>query len=456
MPTYEPTWQSLKQYTVPDWFRDAKLGIFIHWGVYSVPAYASEWYPRNMYKPEEPAYAHHRKTWGADFGYKDFVPMFKGEQFDPAAWVSLFQEAGAKYVVPVAEHHDGFPMYATDYTRWNSVNMGPKRDITAELMQATRQAGLKFGVSSHRAFNWRFFSYGHDFDTNYPATADLYSPAHEPDQPATLAWLTDWHARTRELIDKFEPDLLWFDFGWHEPEFTPYWPEVTAYYYNQAEKWGREVVLNYKDKFPPGVAVYDVERGKLSGINDVWQTDTSVSYLSWSYVENDEFKSVKTLVHELVDIVSKNGNLLLNVGPRADGIITEEPTQLLRDLGSWLKQNGEAIYGTRPWDIFGTGEAKIADGWHTERKNEPLGVADLRFTRKGDDVYVLMPEWPQGQVVVEPMGAGSSISAETIDTISLLGGPDKLTWQQTDQALIVQLPDEAPNPNTAVIKIKRS
>ena len=244
---YEPNWESLKQYTVPAWFRDAKLGIFIHWGVYAVPAWDNEWYPRFMYRDElsrkGPNYfQHHLKAYGhpSQFGYKDFIPDFKAEKWDPAAWVDLFKAAGAKYVVPVAEHHDGFPMYASDYTRWNAAKMGPKRDVVAELENATRSAGLKFGVSSHRAFNWRFYTFKDDFDTMDPANVGLYGRPHHQDDPADEAFLEDWFGRTKELIDKFHPDLLWFDFGWHFAEFLPYQPQVAAYYYNQAAKWGGE------------------------------------------------------------------------------------------------------------------------------------------------------------------------------------------------------------------------
>ena len=453
---YQPLWNSLSHYKVPNWYKNAKLGIFIHWGAYSVPAYASEWYPRLMYQKDHDVYTYHRNTWGTGFGYKDFIPLFRGEHWNPQSWVDLFTESGARYIVPVAEHHDGFPMYETSYTRWNAARMGPKRDVITELSQVVRDAGLKFGVSSHRAYNWRYFTYDDEFDTVDPQYADLYAPQHAPDQPATLAWLTDWHNRTKELIDKFEPDVLWFDFGWHEPEFTPYWTEIAAYYYNRAIEGGREVVLNYKDKFPAGTAVYDVERGKLSGIaENYWQTDTSVSYKSWCYIEDDELKPVTTLVHELVDIVSKNGNLLLNVGPRADGIIPDEQAEILRGMGKWLHVNGEAIYGTRPWEIFGTGEAKIADGWHTERKNDPLGVRDLRFTTKGQDLYVIMPAWPGPSVTIAPFKRGSSVIDSAIQQITLLGTDLELTWQQDEQGLRVQLPERAIGEHAFVLKLTR-
>lgn len=346
---YTADWNSLRNYEIPAWFKDAKLGLFIHWGAYAVPAWDNEWYPRFMYRDETARkganyFRHHCRAWGhpGQFGYKDFIPRFQAERWDPEAWLDLFEAAGARYVVPVGEHHDGFPMYASRYTPWNAAVMGPRRDVVGELCAATRRRGLKFGVSSHRAFNWRYYTYRDDFDTADPAYAELYAPRHAEDEPAPRAWIEDWYARTQEMIDRFEPDVLWFDFGWQYDEFAPWRPQVCAYYYNQALQWGREVVLQYKDKLPDGVAVYDVERGKLDAIRpDYWQTDTAVSYKSWSYIENDEFKSAATLIHDLVDIVSKNGNLLLNVGPRADGVIPAEVAGLLRAVGAWLRVNGD-------------------------------------------------------------------------------------------------------------------
>jgi len=449
---YEPTWESLQSYSVPEWFRDVKFGIFIHWGVYAVPACGNEWHPRNMYRADSPAFEHHRTTWGpqSEFGYKDFVPMFRAEKWDPLAWVDLFKASGARYVVPVAEHHDGFPMYATDRTRWNAANMGPRRDVVGELEKAVRAQGLKFGVSTHRAFNWRYYTFSDAFDTVNPEYSDLYNPAHPEDEPASEAFLEDWFARTKELVDRFRPDVLWFDFGWHNDEFAPYRPKITAYYYNRALEWGTEVVLQYKDTFPDGVAVLDIERGKLDDLReDYWQTDTAVSYRSWGYIEDDEFKTVTTLVHDLVDIVSKNGNLLLNVGPRADGTIPDEAADLLLGVGEWLKINGEAIYGTRPWHTYGEGGTGVASGHHTERENQPFTAEDIRFTTKANALYAICLGWPGDQAIIRSLGS----RVEKIANVSMLGSAETLSWEQDEAGLKVRMPSQKPCDHAHTLKI---
>ena len=453
---YQPTWDSLDSYSVPDWFKDAKLGIFIHWGVYAVPAFRNEWYPRNMYLKDSPEFAHHKKTWGAhsQFGYKDFIPMFTAEKWDPEAWVDLFKRAGARYVVPVAEHHDGFPMYDCSFTEWNAAKMGPRRNVVAELEKAVRREGLKFGVSSHRAFNWRYYTYSDEFDTPNPKHAGLYSPAHPQDERASEAFLQDWFGRTKELIDLFRPDTFWFDFGWHEEEFAPYRPQVAAYYYNRAAEWGKEVVLTYKDKFPDGAAVLDIERGKLDHLREhYWQTDTAVSYRSWCYIEDDEFKSVTTLVHDLVDIVSKNGNLLLNIGPKADGAIPAEPSKLLTETGDWLEVNGEAIFGTRPWRTYGEGPTLVTSGHMKEREQPDLTAADIRFTTNGECLYAICLGWPEGDLRIESLAPDSGVRADMISEVNMLGSAEPIAWSQDRDGITLTTPSKRPCDHAYTFRI---
>jgi len=459
--SYEPNWESLKQYSVPDWFKDAKFGIFIHWGVYAVPAFNNEWYPRLMYLDEESRkganfYQHHRETWGPhkEFGYKNFIPMFKAEKWDPQAWVKLFQKSGARYVVPVAEHHDGFPMYDCSFTNWNAAKMGPCRDIVAELETAVRKAGLKFGVSSHRAFNFHYYTFAEEFDTVDPDNHKLYGVPHSKDAPVTYEFILDWYARTRELVDRFSPDVLWFDFGWHRDEFGPWRPRLAAYYYNHALAHGYEPVLQYKDKFPDGVGVFDIERGKLDDIREhYWQTDTSVSYKSWCYIEDDEFRTATSIVHDLIDIVSKNGNLLLNIGPRPDGTIPQEAVDVLLDTGKWLNVNGEAIYGTRHWHRYGEGPTGVPTTQFRERDYQPFGAEDIRFTCKGNALYAICLGWPGDELVIKTLGAGSEVPADAISEISMLGASGTLSWSQDETGLKIETPAEKPCNHAYAFKI---
>jgi len=461
MNKYEPNWESLSAYTVPEWFKDAKLGIFIHWGVYAVPAFKNEWYPRFMYLDEYVGrkganfFQHHCETWGhpSEFGYKDFIPMFKAEKWDPEAWVSLFEEAGAKYVVPVAEHHDGFPMYDCSFTNFNAAKMGPCRDIVAELGEATRRAGLKFGVSSHRAHNARYYTFKDDYDTNNPDYHKLYGKPRKAEEPVSYEFVLDWYARTRELVDKFSPDVLWFDFGWHRDEFEPWRPRVAAYYYNHAVEHGYEPVLQYKAKFPDNVAVLDIERGKLDDIREhYWQTDTSVSYRSWSYIEDDAFRSVDSVVHDLVDIVSKNGNLLLNIGPKADGTIPQEVQDLLRGLGAWLKLNGEAIYDTRAWVTFGEGPTGNPKAFR-EEEQQAYTPEDIRYTQKDSMLYAVLLGWPGAAATLTSLGSEGPVSADQIASVTMIGSSGELSWSQDEGGLAVQLPAEPPCDHATVLRI---
>ncbi|MGD1893814.1 MAG: alpha-L-fucosidase [Cyclobacteriaceae bacterium] len=474
-PAFEANWESLQQYETPEWFRDAKLGIFIHWGAYAVPVYGSEWYPRLMYmdtatfsaqlNPQQEGpnhvYLHHKEKYGdqKEFGYKDFIPMFKAESFDASEWISLFKKSGAKYVVPVAEHHDSFALYDSRVTRWNSVNMGPKRDVLGELFEAGHAEGLKMGASSHLAFNWAFFNKKDHFDTVDPEYADLYSKKGKAwDEPVSDEFKQWWWDRTTDLIDNYQPDILWFDFFLDQEAFKDYHPKIAAYYYNQGLEWDKEVVLQDKnfdyETFPPGTMTLDIERGKMSDISDEpWQTDTSIGKNSWGYVTNWISKTPNTLVDDLIDIVSKNGCMLLNVGPKADGTIPEDQQQVLLEIGKWLETNGEAIYGTRPWKIFGEGPTEVATGHHTEGKNQDLTAQDFRFTTKGDKLYAIAMDWPEeGELLIKSLGTDAEHS-EKVASAKLLGSDADVNWEQTSEGLVIQFPADKPGDYAYAVEI---
>jgi alpha-L-fucosidase len=467
---FAPDWRSLERFSVPAWYEDAKFGIFIHWGVYSVPGFGNEWYPRNMYKRDTPEFAHHVATFGPQsaFGYKDFIPRFRADRFNAKEWAALFRAAGARYVVPVAEHHDGFPMYDCSLTDWNAMKMGPRRDVIGELAAAVRAEGLVLGVSSHRAEHWWFFDQGKTFDSDVRDLryASLYGPAVDrqssekqltaPDQP----FLDDWLARTAELVDKYRPQLVWFDWWIAQPAFHRNLQTFAAFYYNRGAEWGTGVAINYKkhggESFPDTAGVLDIERGQLAAIRPLfWQTDTSVSNTSWGYVEKQEYKTVDSIVDDLVDIVSKNGTLLLNIGPRPDGTIPDPEQQMLRDIGRWLSINGEAIYGTRPWKTFGEGPTQVIEGPFAETKRRAFTSEDVRFTSRGAAVYATVLAWPgDGRVTVRALGSSAPYLKAPVARVELLGATQPVKWVQSADGLHVDLPKIRPSEYALSLRIE--
>jgi alpha-L-fucosidase len=410
-----------------------------------------------MYQASEKDFSHHRAVFGsqAQFGYKDFIPGFRMEHFDPAAWAELFERAGARYVVPVAEHHDGFPLYDSSLTEWTASKMGPHRDLYGDLAVQVRARGMRLGASSHRAEHDWFFDGGRAFasDVNDPRYAALYGPAQmrnlESEDDAALAkdftyvsteFRQDWLARTDEIVEKYHPDLLYFDWWVGQPSFRETERRFATFYYDYAAQQGQQVVMNYKfDNMASGAGVLDVERGQLPGIRKTpWQTDTSLSNESWGYIDGDTYKQPGPLVHELIDVVSKNGNLLLNIGPRADGTIPDAAQKTLLDIGAWLKVNGEAIYASRPWTKFGEGPTDIATGSFADRDEKPFTPADFRFTTNKGFLYAIELGWPSGgEAVVHSLPAGN----QRVEDVVLLGDTNRLTWQQQADGLHIQLPE---------------
>jgi alpha-L-fucosidase len=462
---YRADWATLVNYQQPQWYKDAKFGIFIHWGVYAVPAAENEWYPRNVYRPGEGAYKDFQSRYAAQDpaakdskGYKDLIPLFRAEKFDARAWAALFREAGAQYVVPVAEHHDGFSMYDSALSDWTVVKMGPRRDTLAELSAAIRAEGLHFGLSSHRAEHNFFFDGGRSIrsDVNDPRYASLYGPAHEwipsfdSDQSMQDDWTylspefaRDWLARATELVEKYKPEVVYFDWFVGHPNYRPAITKFAAFYYNYAAAHGSAGVIdikNYDLNWKAGVR--DFERGQQDKIlPEHWQTDTSISNASWGYIEHDTFKSPEFLIHQLADIVSKNGNLLLNFGPRADGTIPDEVQSTLRSMGAWLKVNGEAIYATTPWVTFGEGPTQIKAGAFHDTDTKPYTTEDFRFTAKGGNVYAIGMACPKdGKATIHSLGWAHEGAGLPIGAVALLGSSEKVQWTQTADALEVTLP----------------
>jgi alpha-L-fucosidase len=466
---FKPGWESLQQYAIPEWYMDSKFGIFIHWGLYSVPAFQNEWYPRNMYLQDQPAYKHHLETYGPhkQFGYKDFIPKFTAEKWDPAEWAELFRKSGARYVVQVAEHHDGFAMYDCSYTDWNAVKMGPKRDLVGELAAAVRKKGLVFGVSCHRAEHWWFFEGGMQFDSDVRDSRyySFYGPAKPSKTQPDKEYLDDWLQRICELVDRYRPQIFWFDWWIEQPAFEPYLQEFATYYYNRAKQWSHfsepwslSVAINYKhNAFPEGAAVLDIERGKLETLRPLfWQTDTSICKKSWGYIQNHEYRSVDSLIDDLVDIVSKNGCLLLNIAPRPDGTIPEEQQRILLEVGRWLEVNGEAIYGTRPWKVYGEGPTQVIGGEFKDTVGGVFTGRDIRFTTKGNALYAIALAVPEEEMVIQSLSTNLRLYPEGVDNVQLLGSDKPVKWSRSEKGLKIKMPAKKPCNYAVVAKITSS
>jgi len=401
---YKDTWESLQTKKSPEWFKTSKFGIFIHWGLYSIPAFNNEWYPRNMYIENSEEFLYHVKTYGKhkDFGYKDFIPLFKAEKFDADFWAKTIKESGAKYTLTVAEHHDGFQMYKSNISKWNTYEMGPKKDILKMLKDSFEKANLKFGASSHRAEHWFFLSHGRKFESdigNNLEKGDFYWPS-EPEQhnydfsskpQPNKEFLEDWLLRTIEIIDNYNPSILYFDWWVQHEAFKPYLKMLAAYYYNVAEMNNQEVVLCYKhDAMIFGSGIMEIERGKFATIKHFpWQTETSIANNSWCYTNNLDYKSTYEIITLLIDVLSKNGNLLLNIGPKGNGEIPEYEINTLKEIGKWLKINGEAIYNSKPYLVFGEGDTVEKEGMFSEQKVKYTNK-DFRFTVNNGSIYVFV------------------------------------------------------------------
>ena len=408
----KPNWESLKSHHDPEWFRDAKFGIYTHWGPISVvtekaPTFM-EWYGHQCYLTNDPAFAYHRQKFGDQktVGYKDVIPHFKAEKFNADEWAALFARAGAKFAGPVAIHHDNYANWDSALTRWNSQAIGPHRDLTGELEKAIRQHGMKFITTFHHGFAWRYYEPAYQFDAADSQWADLYGEPHGPNDGPNQRFLDTWLGLVDEVLVKYHPDLIWFDFELGSVIPPAYQQRMFACTYDWASQNGREIGVAHKHpEIHQYTGILDIERGREDHLTSYpWLTDTSVG--PWFHHNIATFKTVPQLVGELVDIVSKNGCMLLNVGPKADGTIPDKAKALLLGIGDWLHINGEAIYGTRPWLVFGEGPKQTKGGSFGEDNDQSGYTAeDLRFTRSKDGrtLYVLALGWPEHEFTVNSM-----------------------------------------------------
>jgi alpha-L-fucosidase len=498
---FKPTWDSLQNYTTPDWFRDAKFGIWAHWGPQCEPE-AGDWYARGMYREGSPQYKYHLQKYGhpSTFGFKDVINEWKAENWDPSALVSLYKNAGAQYFMAMANHHDNFDLYDSKYQKhWNATKIGPKKDLIAGWARAAKNNGLPFGVSVHASHAWSWYEVAQRSDKSGPYAGvpydgkltradgkgkwwegldpqELYAQDHMLSKNShdngmihkqwdwgngvaqpTKAYIEKFFNRTIDLINKYEPDLIYFD-----DSQLPMWPvsdaglRIAAHLYNKSIKdHGKlRAVINGKvlTENQRKAMVWDIERGQSNNIEPLpWQTDTCIG--GWHYdrecYDRNLYKSAKTVIQMLVDVVSKNGNLLLNIPVRGDGSIDEKERKIVEEIGAWMKVNSESIYGTRPWKIFGEGPAQQgaaqlkAQGFN-EGKGKPFTCEDIRFATKGNALYATAMGWPEGKkLVIKSLAKNSQYFPEEIQKVEWVPTNQTLAFERNENALIVSLPEKA-------------
>jgi len=464
---YKPDKDSLKQYQCPEWFRDAKFGIWAHWGPQSVPM-EGDWYARGMYEPGNRYYKHHLETYGhpSEFGYKDIIPLWKAEKWDPDRLMALYKKAGAKYFVSMGTHHDNFFLWNSKLHKWNAVNMGPHRDVVGDWQKAAKKQGLYFGVSEHLGASFTWFQSSHRADKEGPKAGVPYDGAnpeyqdlyHFPAEPGDTGWYSknprwqqQWYDEIKELVDNYQPDLLYSDGGVAFGNEVGLSMIAHLYNANAAQHNGKaEAVYNCKQK-SDGRWVEDLERGIMPKIEPYpWQTDTSIG--DWFYNKNWKFRPVSWVIHMLVDNVSKNGNLLLNVVQRPDGSLDPEVEQMLEQLAQWSAVHGEAIFGTRPWLVYGESAVKVKGGAFKE--DFKYTAKEIRFTVKGPTLYAIALGWPEdGKLAVRSLAKPAGEDINKIAQVSLLGYDGKVEWQQTAEGLIVTMPAQKVSDFTCALRI---
>ncbi|MEW9534734.1 alpha-L-fucosidase [Microbispora sp. NPDC049125] len=460
--TYEPTWASVDQHpAAPEWFQDAKFGVYWHWGAFATPAYSNEWYPRNMYISGSGENNHHKSVFGdpSVWPYNNFIdgardkagnfvqfaPKLKsaGGNFDPNEWAQIVADAGAKFAGPVAEHHDGYSMWDSDVNEWNSADRGPRLDLLQLFANAIRAKNMKLLVSMHHAYHFTGY---YDHVPTQPTTTlkKLYG------QLGTTAENQLWYDKLKEVVDKAQPDIIWQDFNLSRVDESQRL-KFLSYYYNQANAWGKEVVATYKDGFNTRGEVFDYERGGPAGIQSpYWLTDDAISASSWSYTNGIGYYSSAAMLHALIDRVSKNGNMLLNISPQIDGTIPQGQKDVLSAIGAHLRRAGESIYSTRAWTTYGEGPTQMGGGSFTTPR---AGTAqDIRYTRSKDNttLYATILGWPGNGANVNFSSLSSGrVSLTNLSKVELLGNTagtyiNLPTRSQDSSGLHVTLPGSAP------------
>ncbi len=506
---FEATWESLKQYECPEWFRDAKFGIWAHWGPQCEPE-RGDWYARNMYSESGWQARFHRDNYGhpSQFGFKDVINEWKAENWEPDKLMQLYKRAGAQYFFALANHHDNFDNYDSRYQPWNSVNIGPKKDIIGIWAKTARKYGLRFGVSAHAAHAWTWYETSQGADKAGPYAGvpydgkltkedgkgkwwegldpqDLYAQNHKPGSNSNIhetwhwdeskgcsipdeAYCEKFYNRTIYLINKYKPDAIYFD-----DTVLPLYPisdvgmRIAAHFYNSSMKWNKgrlEAVLTGKilNEQQRQCLIWDIERGRSNKIEPyVWQTCTCIG--SWHYdrgiYDRHRYKKVKDVVHMLADVVSKNGSMLLSIPVRGDGTIDDDEAAFLEGMAEWMDINRESIFSTRPWKVFGEGPAmeeaaELSAQGFNEGKGKPFSAEDIRFTTKDDTLYAIVLGWPAKELHIKSLGTASGLVDKPIKDVRLLGSSEEIKWSQDEQALTIQPATKKPSDIAVVFKIK--
>ncbi len=465
---FKPADESLQQYSCPEWFRDAKFGIWAHWGPQAVPR-QGDWYARRMYQENDPAYKYHIEHYGhpSVFGYKDIIPLWKAAKWDPDKLMALYKKTGAKYFVSMGSHHDNFFLWNSKINRWNAVNMGPKKDVVGMWQEAAKKQGLRFGVSEHLGASYTWFQTSHGSDREGPKAGVPYDGAnldyqdlyHAKTMPGDKDWLTnnpafqlEWYRCIKELVDNYHPDLLYSD---SKMPFEDVGRTLISHFYNQdIARNNGQLEAVYTCKQPSGgLWVEDLERGIKDTVSQYpWQTDTSIG--DWYYRTGQKYKTSTEIIQMLVDIVSKNGNLLINVVQTPEGDLEPDMLQILDEIGIWTSANGEGIYGSRPWKVYGEKPANEPVK-KLGRFDENFGYTsrDIRFTAQGNTLYAYCLGKPETDIMIRSLAKASKLTDRPVASVTMVGSNERISWKQTGEALVIKKPSKMPSWQVIGFKI---